>query len=259
MKPRIDLSWKTDPIKDAKAIYANLGVKDSETNIKTLQYKGHNITLKNLDPLVDDIREFEHYLKDQTILTYEQIVEIEAIDQWKDIIKIYFDNCYNPQALAVTGISRQLLEQEGLSYEQSFDQVKQFLLRHRVGNSKPIIAGHNIGSLPRRIVRKKEKGPDGFDNPFMEIYFDNNGDDFFDSVDELILDTIKMARIKWSELANYTLGTVANELGLTLVEAHRALPDTVANAKVLIKMLSHLRGQGSEGSSYVRRKYDFQF
>lgn len=263
-EPRVDIgSWMTTPIKDAKTIYKNLSVKDAETNIKALKYKSENITLKNIEPLVKDITEFYKYLEltygeGDVIFNWIDIEEIEK-SEFADIFKVFFDNCYNPQALEVTGINRELLEAEGLPYNEAYNKVKNFIDDHTVVNSKPIIVGHNVGSLPRRIVKGKEVKPDGFDNPFMEILFNNNNDDWFFSINDEIIDTLKWARLKWAELSNFSLGTCANEVGLTLKEAHRALPDTVANAKLYIKMMEHLRGQGSEKSRHKRRKFNFQY
>jgi len=257
-EPHIDLSWIGEPIKDAKILYKNLGVKDSESNIKTLQFKEHRITLKNIDPLVEAVSEFYIYIKGRYSFTRSDIEELEN-SEWKDIVTIFYNNAYNPQALEVTGIDRALINKEGVSQAMAYDALKGMLERHTVGNVKPIIAGHNIGSLTRRIVKGKEVGPDGFDNPFMEKLFKENNDDWFCSINDEIIDTIKWARLKWSELPNFSLGTCANEVGLTLKDAHRALPDTVANTHFLIKMFQHLRGEGSLKSRYKRKKYNFNF
>ena len=257
-EPHIDLSWIGEPIKDAKILYKNLGVKDSESNIKTLQFKEHRITLKNIDPLVEAVSEFYIYIKGRYSFTRSDIEELEN-SEWKDIVTIFYNNAYNPQSLEVTGIDRALINKEGVSQAMAYDALKGMLERHTVGNVKPIIAGHNIGSLTRRIVKGKEVGPDGFDNPFMEKLFKENNDDWFSSINDEIIDTIKWARLKWSELPNFSLGTCANEVGLTLKDAHRALPDTVANTHFLIKMFQHLRGEGSLKSRYKRKKYNFNF
>ena len=261
-QPRVNLNWinKESPIKDAKIIYKNIGIEDEETKIKTLRYKGHAITLKNLEPLIEDIEVFYFMLEQEyptLILNEDDLKDLEQTE-FKDIALVFKTNCYNPQALAITGIPMTLLKREGVSYEEAFTQVKKIVDENTIGNSKPIIVGHNIGSLPRRIVRGKEVGPDGFDNPFMEIFFRDNGDDWFYSINDDIVDTIKWARMKWMELPGFNLGIVSNEVGLTLKEAHRALPDTVANAKFYIKMMKHLRGEGSAKSKYKRKKYDFQ-
>tara|TARA_R110000796_G_scaffold134716_1_gene250499 strand:+ start:1968 stop:2900 length:933 start_codon:yes stop_codon:yes gene_type:complete len=262
LKTRVDLKWcnTVSPIKDAKIIYNNLGTKDIETNIKTLMFKGQKITLKNLEPLVEQIDAFYKVIEENDfdwILDSNHIEELLK-SEFCDIMEIFLSHCYNPQALDVTGISMKLIDEEGLPHDEVYAKIKEMIARHTVGNSKPIIVGHNIGSLPRRIIKGKELGPDGFDNPFMEKLFNHYKDDWFACVNEDIVDTLKWARMKWTELPNFTLGTCANEVGLTLKEAHRALPDTIANAKFYIKMMQHLRGQGSEKTTYKRQKFNFQ-
>lgn len=264
IKPRLNLQYMAskDGRQLAKMLYKNLGVKDPDSGVKVVNYRGEKVTLKNLDRLEQDIENFKLYLDNEHgshIVEYDELIELEQESEFEDIMEILFDHTYNPQALEATHIPRSLFEDGGVEYAEAFSGIKDFINKHTHGNSKPIIAGHNIGSLPRRIVKGKEKGPDGFDNPFMELLFADFNDDFFDSVNEYIIDTLKEARRTWFEAPSHNLGTCANMLGITLKEAHRALPDTVANAKVLIKMLKQQRGEGVQASKYQRRKYNFNF
>lgn len=258
IKPRIDLSFRDDPSKDAKILFKNIAEKDSETNIKTVKYKGQKVTLKNVSILDDDIKSFYKLLDEvykDNILNYGDIIDLENSEH-SDIFNLYYDNAYSPGAAEATKISRDMLIKNGINYEEAFTKVYEIISKHTIGNSKPIMAGHNIGWLPRTV----KKGPNGFDNPFMEIFFNTNGKDYFALVNDIFMDTLQMARIRWYELPSYTLGSCANELGLTLKEAHRALPDTIANAKFLIKMLKSTRGEGAAGKSeYKRRKFTLNY
>tara|TARA_R110002020_G_scaffold224987_1_gene434888 strand:+ start:1884 stop:2771 length:888 start_codon:yes stop_codon:yes gene_type:complete len=248
IKPRLDLTNREDDIdKEAKSLFKMLKLKDEDTGKNILKFKGEHITLKNLDLLECELESFYLYLdtKGIDVIEYDHLIELEKDPTYSDIVKIYFDRCYNPQALEATHMPRELFEKEGVEYDLAFCKIKEFIESHKVGNSKPIIAGHNI---------KK------FDNPFMEVLFSNNGEDFYKHInDTQMFDTLEWARLKWFEMPSYALGVIANELGITLKEAHRALPDTIANAKVLIKMLKHLRGEGESKSSYTRKKYNFNF
>ena len=51
------------------------------------------------------------------------------------------------------------------------------------------------------------------------------------------IDTLKLARDKVPSLSNYKLGTVVKALNITLENAHRALADAYATAKVFIKLI----------------------
>lgn len=262
IKPRIDLSnMLEDAEKEAKDIYKRIGTKDEQTGIKTLYLGEQKITLKNIQPLVEAVEEWQEFIESEfktRILNYDDITYLLGTDK-KDIMQVYLDNAYNPQALEATKISLKLISEEGLHYEEAFKKVYDFIRAHKSGNNKPIMCGHNIGWLPRRIRAGKEVAPNGFDNPFMEVFFKNNKKDFFYEINEIIWDTIPMARTKFKDLSSYALGSVAKALGITLKEAHRALPDTKANAHVLIKMLQSLRGDGGEGTKYEREKFTMNY
>lgn len=136
-----------------------------------------------------------------------------------------------------------MIEELGENVSVVAQQVSEFIQKHTEGNSKPVLCGHNIKD---------------FDNPFLEKFLKENKIDLWKLVNKkFVLDTIEMARLKYSELANFSLGTCANEVDLTLKEAHRALPDTRATANFAIKIIQLLRGMGSGTEVYVRRKYDF--
>jgi len=262
IKPRIDLSnMQEDALQESKDIYKRIGVKDDATGIKTLYLGKEKITLKNIQPLVDAVTEWQELIESEyksKILNHDDINYLMTTDK-KDIMQVYFDNAYNPQALEATKISAKLISEEGIEYEKAFKKVHDFIKTHKKGNNKPIMCGHNIGWLPRRIKKGKIEKPNGFDNPFMEVFFKNNKSDYFYEINDVIWDTLPMARTKFKNLASYTLGSVANALGLTLKEAHRALPDTKANAHVLIKMLQSLRGDGGESAKYEREKFTMNY
>jgi len=154
---------------------------------------------------------------------------------------LYFDKCYAPQALEVTGISRKLMEDEGVEFYEAFTKIKEVFDSNKVGNSKPIICGHNIIK---------------FDNPFMEVLFSDNKEDFNKHIDESMkIDTLYWARLRWFEMPAFNLSTCCNEVDVTLKGAHRALPDTISNAQLFIKFMKSFRGEGSQESNYIRRKF----
>lgn len=243
--PRMDLSiFEEEPSKEAKSLFNSISKKDLDTGVKTLMYKGINITLKTLSSLTEDVEQFREYLnKKGNIITYDEYLQLQT-GIFKDISKAYLDRCYNSEALEITHMTLDLLVNEGVSYEEGFKQIESLVERHTIGNNKPIRAGHNIK---------------GFDDPFMVKLFKDNKSDFIKVFNNFVIDTLEWVRLRWFETAGYSLGVSANALGLTLKEAHRALPDTIANAKLLILMLKSFRGEGSQESTYVRQKYSFNF
>tara|TARA_R110002050_G_scaffold284688_2_gene434011 strand:+ start:97 stop:978 length:882 start_codon:yes stop_codon:yes gene_type:complete len=244
--PYLDLtSMEEDSLKEAKELYKYLSIKDETTGKKVLTYKDEKLSIKDLEPLSQDIELFKKlYLKDNTIIDYPELVSIEETDL-KPLARLLFDKCYNPGAFAATGINRQLLLDEGIERGLAYKKVEAFFLKHTEGNSKPILSGHNI--------RK-------FDNPFMEKFFSLYKKDFNNFINPTqMIDTLEWSRLKWFNMPSYALGVVSNELGITLKNAHRAINDTRGNAKFFIKMMQHLRGQGSEKSNYKRRKFSMNF
>jgi DNA polymerase III alpha subunit (gram-positive type) len=249
--PRLDLSvFEESPMKEAKLIFNDLAQKDEETNIKSLVYKGEKITLKSLDSLSRDIAEFREHLNKRengSIITWEEYSDYQKNKSlgFSDITEVYFNRCYNPQALEITHMSIELMLREGVSYEEAFKQIEALISRHTIGNNKPIISGHNIKN---------------FDNPFMVKIFSDNKADFLKVVNTFMIDTLEWVRLIWTDLPSFSLGVCANALGLTLKEAHRALPDTIANAKVLQAILLRMRSSGmGDEKEYTRDKYKFSF
>ena len=228
--PYLDLStMEDDNMKEAKELYKYLSVKDESTGKKMLTYKGEKLGIKDLSELSEDLESFRaEYLKDKTIIDYAELLTIEDTGL-KDLVLLLFDKCYNPGAFEATGINRQMLINEGVHRDEAFEKVQAFFLKHTEGNSKPILSGHNI--------RK-------FDNPFMEKFFALYKKDF----NNFINPTQTIDTLEW-----------ANEVGITLKDAHRAINDTRGNAKLFIKIIQSLRGQGTQKSTYKRRKYKMNY
>ncbi len=264
IKPRLDLRHLKglEPRRILKDIYKAIGHKDADSGIKVIDYKGHKVTLKNLEQATDDMEDFLFYLEDEApnfIIEHNQLLVFEADEDVCDIVKLLFDYTYTKSALDATHIYRPLFEGEGVESAEAFKMMFDTIEKHTHGNSKPIMSGHNIGTLPQRMVKGKLVKADGFDNPFSEKIFKDNGSDYFAAVNDLFIDTLKEARVQWFEAPSHALGSCANMLDITLKEAHRALPDTLANAKVLIKMLKMRRGLIGGQEKQERKKFTANF
>ncbi len=79
------------------------------------------------------------------------------------------------------------------------------------------MVGHNVSFDIGFIYAISKKLAYNFDNP--------------------LIDTIEMARTKLPGLKNYKLGTVVDRLNIILDNAHRAINDATATAKVFIKLM----------------------
>lgn len=247
IKPMLDFeNLEAESVKESKAIFKAVSIKDSETKVPYIMYKGERLTIKDLGPVVDDIDELEMLIERKgTQYNYNQIVALENSEKYGDITKLYFDKTYNPEAMKVTHMTREMLVNEGIDISEAIEKVADIFKRYTIGNAKPILAGHNI---------KK------FDNPFLEKFLSRGNYDLNKMINETqMIDTLEWARLRWFEASSFSLGVCVNSVGLTLKEAHRALPDTEANAQLLIKMLKGLRGEGQSEKKYEKRKYKFNF
>ncbi len=79
------------------------------------------------------------------------------------------------------------------------------------------IVAHNISFDMSFIYNAAKKLSYNFDHPLM--------------------DTLEMARVKLPGLRNYKLGTIVERLNIQLENAHRAINDATATAKVFIKLI----------------------
>lgn len=248
IKPTFDLESRLmDSTKEARVIFKLVAEKDPETKVASVMYGGKRLTIKDLEPIEKDLGLFDLLLERKgTQFDSKQVALLEGSAKYGDIAKLYFDKTYNPQALSVTHMSKEMLLNEGIEQDEAIDLIAAFIEKYTIGNAKPILAGHNI---------KK------FDNPFLEKLLRRKGHDIYKMTNETqMIDTLEWARLRWFELPSFSLGVCVNASGLTLKEAHRALPDTEANAQFLIVMLKGLRSNGSNSEEkYVRRKFKFNF
>ncbi|PWK12673.1 PolC-type DNA polymerase III [Tumebacillus permanentifrigoris] len=65
-----------------------------------------------------------------------------------------------------------------------------------------------------------------------------------ESWDNIVLDTLSLARKLYTKEKNYRLGTLAKKFDVDLLNAHRALDDTVALAKIYQYMLKEMQEKG---------------
>lgn len=247
IKPYYDFSDRVlDAKREARSIFKSTSEKDQETKETFILHKGQKVNAKQLDVVLEDIDSFG-LLLDRKGLEFnnEQFEAILNSGTYTEGAKLYFNKTYNPQAMKVTHMTKQMLQSEGKDVDVVVEEVLKLIEKYTQGNNKPILAGHNI---------KK------FDNAFLEKLLLRGTYKLEDLINETqMIDTLEWARLRWFDSSSYSLGVCCNQVGLTLKEAHRALPDTEANAQLLIKMLKGLRGHGSNESKYERRKFNFNF
>lgn len=136
----------------------------------------------------------------------------EIVDQWTQLIDPQLE--IGPKTTEITGITNDMLRgQETL--DVVLRKFKDF-----AGNA--VMVAHNaefdkafINACAKRI------GMEPWSNPF--------------------LDTLPLARMMYKGMRNYRLGTLAKKFNVELINAHRALDDTVALAHVFQHILKDIR------------------
>ena len=192
---------------------------------------------------------------------------LEEIDRYESVIAPYShpdgsEVRYEPTALSYSGMTMAKIR-AGKPAKEVAIEVQEFLKKHKKKmrrNGHPILAGHNI---------------DDFDIPFLSYFLWIHGcmkrettssglvrykKDLFQTWN---FDSLWWTRMKFAKdgsIVNHKLGTVAEKLGLPLVDAHRAMNDVEGNAEVIKSFIRSLRGDGgSEGPKMERPRNTFRF
>ncbi len=182
------------------------------------------------------------------------IVTLEEIDRYEAIIQPYKnlngeDMLYEDSAFKVNGLSMKKI-MNGKPSDQVVDEICNFMKGAKSKSIKPILAGHNI---------------DKFDNIHLADFFGQHKKDIMKFVVDDSIDTIKWAKMKWMGEEGdlkFNLGACCKRVGVRLIDAHSAMPDTEANAKLLVHMLTSLRGSGvnvEEDRTTFRENFTFEY
>lgn len=160
------------------------------------------------------------------------IWEMKIVEEFDALIKPYNDTyVWEAGAENTHHISQKTLQENGKDVKDVYRAFKDILVRYKNSRIGAVLCGHNF---------------QGFDVPFIEAMFQDQKDSIYNYV-RWIEDTQKMAYYRAIEQENFKLGTCCQKEGVELVDAHRALTDTRANAQLMLKYISIMRGEG--GSS----------
>lgn len=140
------------------------------------------------------------------------------------------DLVYSEQALETHEITKEIQDENFTPLKDIYKTCKQWFTKYKNPRQMCTLAGHNIV---------------GFDNPFLRNFFNYMGDDI-DKYVKYYIDTMQLAHMSALEQMDYKLGTCCQLAGIDLVDAHRALNDTKANAQLMISYIKKLRGEGQQ-------------
>lgn len=168
--------------------------------------------------------------------------------RYTTFIKPYGNLGYSQQALDVTGITMDMIN-SGKDAKVVAKEVADFIKAQGTGlNKKPILCGHNI---------KK------FDNPFLSKLLGLYKKDLWKLINAEIMDTMWWSRMRTpfdsDDFGKHSLPDACSRDGVEVIDAHRAMNDTAANAALVIKYLQHLRGTGTSVEKVEKHNYRESF
>lgn len=142
------------------------------------------------------------------------IVKVKSLKITEKYTTLINPGCDIPYFITqFTGIGNSDVEYSPSFYDTA-EEIEEF-----IGNS--IICGHNLS----------------FDEGFLRYEFIRNG---YEPLSNLTVCTLKLARKTLPSLKSKSLGSVSNYLKIINNDAHRALSDAEATAKILIKLIKKL-------------------
>lgn len=152
---------------------------------------------------------------------------LTCIDEYQSLFQPHYKEglVYDEKALEVNHLTLEQLEQGGKDVLQVYKDLRELYTKYKNPRHGAILAGHNYT---------------GFDHPFTEALFKYCGDDVTKYV-KWVEDTQKLAYYSSLSQENYKLSTCCANNGISLVDAHRAIHDTRANALLFIEYIKKLR------------------
>lgn len=149
----------------------------------------------------------------------------EIIDQWTELIDPQLE--IGPKTTEITGITNEMLRGK-----ETLDVV---LRKFKEFTGDAVLVAHNA-EFDKAFINAcaKRVGMEPWSNPF--------------------LDTLPLARMMYKGMRNYRLGTLAKKFNVELVNAHRALDDTVALAHVFQQMLKDIREASIQSLAELNEK-----
>jgi len=170
----------------------------------------------------------------------DNIIEIGAVKIKNLQIVDTFETFVNPQV----HISKFITKLTGITDDmvKEYPSIEEILPKFLDFIKDSILVAHNAN----------------FDVTFIKTKARNLGME----VDNPVLDTLELSRHMYENLKNYKLDTVAQHLGVSLENHHRAVDDAKATAEIFIKSINKLKENGiekvNEINDYLKNKVDIK-
>lgn len=188
---------------------------------------------------------------------------LEKIDLISEFIKPYGDYQYDDQALKATGITFEDID-GGKDVKEVVMMIAELCKRADLytnkGALRPIFVAHNSpfdkGFL-MQIFSFCKKIPELQKHSYGEV-------DFFGNYQPEFMDSIILSKLIYGnddDMVKYNLTSCVTRAGIELVDAHRAISDTMSLKDMVCSFIRKMRSEGSQEAATVKEKFrkHFQF
>lgn len=183
---------------------------------------------------------------------------LKEIGRMNRLVSPYY-KVYDKKALELTGISMDLLKNEGVELKvvaEEFLQLMEKSVLHNKQNCKTILVGHNV--LFDISFLHELLSTIGDSSKLMEKYLDGQKDKW-GHYQPRYIDTMNLSKQKWGcvEMKDWKLETCLNKGGVELIDGHRSINDVMGTKELFVEMCLRLRssGGGEEVSKIRTRDY----
>lgn len=154
----------------------------------------------------------------------------DIINTFQSYVKPYMPvSDYNPHALQANGLTVSYITDNGRDRIDVMKDVLAFIKSHSVKvprrTIKPMLVAHNAD----------------FDMGFLGVsLYEALEANVYDFIDPIVICTMRLMQMGYpmeGQIDNHKLGTCCAFFGIPLEDAHSALPDTIATAKLAMKLL----------------------
>lgn len=178
---------------------------------------------------------------------------LQPLTQYENYVKPYNNLTLDPKALEYTGISTALLAERGIDVKTLYTDLTQIFKDAKVGKSKPILVGHNVG----------------FDIQFLEYLptmFKQTSEHIYSYIEKIPIDTIRLAKLCWMNTyskddKSLTLSACCQRADIEITQAHSAMGDVEATVQLLTFFVNRLQSgenQVTEVKKSTKQRNYFQ-
>lgn len=169
---------------------------------------------------------------------------------YNELVKPYGNLKIEEAAVNVHGISVKRAKKEGVPINVALKKLLDLCVKL---NPSFRSKGRKF-KLPTIVAHNAE-----FEMDFLAENFDNIlGENFYQYVEAVPMDTLKLGRMAYPDKSTHKLGVLAKEMGIVLTDAHDAMSDVKATRAVFTELMNRVQnvsGGGQKEQEHFKYKF----